>query len=167
MTCHIRISSLNRSEVTVTGEADAPAPPPLDAPAAPPPGVVAATGAAPSRPPAPPEEEEEEAGRRAVGEAAAAVAGGSKVTSRDMFQLAQRPLQVGDLPREAVEGKSARQLIGILHAAAVERRLDMYVDPLSGYPAFSKLYLQRRECCGNKCRHCPWGHRNVPAEVEW
>jgi len=44
---------------------------------------------------------------------------------------------------------------------AVARELDMYVDPLSGYPAFTAHHLQRRDCCGNRCRHCPWGHKNV------
>ena len=24
------------------------------------------------------------------------------------------------------------------------------------------LYLRRRPCCGNGCRHCPHGHVNVP-----
>ena len=46
-------------------------------------------------------------------------------------------------------------------AKAVARELDMYVDPLSGYPAFTAHYLRRRDCCGNRCRHCPWGHKNV------
>ena len=28
---------------------------------------------------------------------------------------------------------------------------------------FTQAYLRRRPCCGNGCRHCPWGHANVPA----
>lgn len=83
------------------------------------------------------------------------------VTTMDMFKVDQRPLTLDDLPSEAVQGKSTRQLIRALHSAAVARQLDMYIDPASGYPAFTSLFLQRRECCGNGCRHCPWGHVNV------
>ena len=83
------------------------------------------------------------------------------LTAHDMVQVSQKPLRADDLPRALVEGRSARQLVGVLHKEAVARQLDMYIDPLSGYPAFTKLYLQRRECCGNKCRHCPHGHKNV------
>lgn len=83
------------------------------------------------------------------------------LTANEMFQVAQKPLRAEDLPRELTDQKGARQLIGLLHREAVSRGLDMYIDPLSGYPAFTKLYLQRRECCGNKCRHCPHGHKNV------
>ena len=25
-----------------------------------------------------------------------------------------------------------------------------------------KYLLERGYCCGNKCRHCPYGHENVP-----
>ena len=81
-------------------------------------------------------------------------------------QVAQKPLTLDDLPPEDTAGKSARQLIGILHRAAVARQRDMYIDPLSGYPAFSSYYLRRRECCGNKCRHCPCGHKNIVRAVE-
>ena len=99
----------------------------------------------------------------APGTAAASVepAEGPKVSSVEMFKVAQKPLTLDDLPVELVEGKSARQLIGVLHRAALARELDMYVDPLSGYPAFTAHYLRRRDCCGNRCRHCPWGHKNV------
>ena len=88
-------------------------------------------------------------------------AAGPAVSSVEMFKVAQKPLTADDLPADAVAGKSARQLIGVLHREAVARELDMYVDPLSGYPAFTAHYLRRRDCCGNRCRHCPWGHKNV------
>lgn len=84
------------------------------------------------------------------------------LTAMDMFKVEQTPLTLADLPPEAVRGKSSRQLIRILHSAAVARHLDMYIDPESGYPAFTKIFLERRDCCGNGCRHCPWGHVNVP-----
>jgi hypothetical protein len=32
-----------------------------------------------------------------------------------------------------------------------------------GYLVFTEQYLLRRGfCCGNGCRHCPYGHKNVP-----
>lgn len=87
------------------------------------------------------------------------------LTAMDMFKVEQTPLTLADLRPEVVHGKSSRQLIRILHSAAVARSLDMYIDPESGYPAFTKIFLERRECCGNGCRHCPWGHVNVPKKV--
>ena len=39
---------------------------------------------------------------------------------------------------------------------------DTYIDPDTGYSVFTQAYLKRRPCCGNGCRHCPWGHVNVP-----
>jgi len=77
------------------------------------------------------------------------------LTAKDMFKIEQTPLTLSNLPLEAVYGKSSRQLIRILHSAAVARQLDMYIDPESGYPAFTKIFLERRDCCGNGCRHCP------------
>lgn len=26
------------------------------------------------------------------------------------------------------------------------------------------FHLKRGKCCGNKCRHCPFDHENVPEE---
>jgi len=42
--------------------------------------------------------------------------------------------------------------------------MDTYVDPISGYDVFTAHHLKTRECCGSSCRHCPWGHRNVPGK---
>ncbi|KDO28153.1 hypothetical protein SPRG_06200 [Saprolegnia parasitica CBS 223.65] len=55
------------------------------------------------------------------------------------------------------------------------RLLHKYVDPASGYTVFTALFLKKRACCGYKCRHCPWGHKNVAknkaasmnASLEW
>ena len=41
-----------------------------------------------------------------------------------------------------------------------------YIDPDTGFSVFTQAYLRRRPCCGNKCRHCPWGHRNVPKQKQ-
>lgn len=39
----------------------------------------------------------------------------------------------------------------------------MYIDPLSGYSVFTAhAHLARGHCCGNACRHCPFGHFACP-----
>ena len=35
---------------------------------------------------------------------------------------------------------------------------------VSVHTSFSAHHLKTRECCGSSCRHCPWGHRNVPGK---
>lgn len=38
---------------------------------------------------------------------------------------------------------------------------DFYFTP-EGYVVFTEQYLLRRGyCCGNQCRHCPYGHEAV------
>ena len=50
-----------------------------------------------------------------------------------------------------------------LHDLACEAGELSYVDPETGYRTFTALALERRgDCCGSGCRHCPYGHRNVP-----
>ena len=48
------------------------------------------------------------------------------------------------------------------HAIKCSPQRDTYIDPDTGYSVFTQAYLKRRPCCGNGCRHCPWGHVNVP-----
>eukprot|EP00668_Euglena_longa_P035705 GGOE01045876.1.p1 GENE.GGOE01045876.1~~GGOE01045876.1.p1 ORF type:complete len:376 (-),score=97.55 GGOE01045876.1:208-1278(-) len=49
-----------------------------------------------------------------------------------------------------------------LHQAACNSGQTTYCDPATGYTVFTKLnHLQRGYCCGNGCRHCPFGHLNV------
>lgn len=39
--------------------------------------------------------------------------------------------------------------------------VDFYYDQ-SGLMVFTEKYhLQRRYCCGNGCRHCPYNYKNV------
>lgn len=59
---------------------------------------------------------------------------------------------------------SDRAKIRLLHKEAVARELDTYIDPATGYEVFTAHHLKTRECCGSSCRHCPWGHRNVPGK---
>ncbi|XP_048773040.1 uncharacterized protein LOC125678540 isoform X2 [Ostrea edulis] len=40
-----------------------------------------------------------------------------------------------------------------------------YVDPKTGYQVMTRLaHLKRGDCCGNACRHCPYGQKNVLEE---
>jgi len=41
----------------------------------------------------------------------------------------------------------------------------MYTDPATGYMVFTEDSARKRGfCCGRRCRHCPYGHFNVPSE---
>ncbi|XP_007539815.1 uncharacterized protein C1orf53 homolog [Erinaceus europaeus] len=52
--------------------------------------------------------------------------------------------------------------IADLHSAACEAGQLNYVDPATGYLVLTKLaHLQRGQCCGSACRHCPYGQVNV------
>ena len=55
-----------------------------------------------------------------------------------------------------------------LHEAACEAGKDSYTDPATGYQVMTRLFLLRQgKCCGNACRHCPYGHMNVkPSHVD-
>ena len=33
-----------------------------------------------------------------------------------------------------------------------------YIDPNTGFSVFTSKELSKRPCCGNICRHCPYGH---------
>lgn len=53
-----------------------------------------------------------------------------------------------------------------VHARAVAAGLRTYRDPLTGYVVMTELaHLDRRRCCGSGCRHCPYDHAEVPAEL--
>jgi hypothetical protein len=45
------------------------------------------------------------------------------------------------------------------HQAAQAAGADFYLDPESGLIVMTEGFLLRRGwCCGNICRHCPYGH---------
>jgi len=49
-----------------------------------------------------------------------------------------------------------------LNRLACAKGLDTYKDPISGYQVLtSDALLKKGKCCGNSCRHCPFGHVNV------
>jgi hypothetical protein len=104
----------------------------------------------------------------AISSGCAASTSNSRV-AQELWQ-STRPLTLQDLPEAETQG-SERMLVGTLHRHAVKRGLDTYLDPKTGYSVFTSLYLKRRDCCGNKCRHCPHGHKNVPkakdSRLDW
>jgi hypothetical protein len=52
-----------------------------------------------------------------------------------------------------------------LHAAACAAGEASYIDPRTGYTVFTAVHhLRRGACCGCACRHCPFGHANVPPD---
>eukprot|EP01059_Diplonema_ambulator_P004257 TRINITY_DN13965_c0_g1_i1.p1 TRINITY_DN13965_c0_g1~~TRINITY_DN13965_c0_g1_i1.p1 ORF type:complete len:219 (+),score=31.97 TRINITY_DN13965_c0_g1_i1:46-702(+) len=59
----------------------------------------------------------------------------------------------------------AYALRGRLHKLACERGLEGYRDPIDGQVVASKDFLVKRECCGDKCRHCPHKFVNVPKKA--
>lgn len=79
---------------------------------------------------------------------------------------AEVPMRQVDLPPEILEKANSSRLPGALfktiHRYAVAQNRDTYIDPASGYSVFTTMYLKKRPCCGNGCRHCPHGHINVP-----
>lgn len=52
--------------------------------------------------------------------------------------------------------------LGKLHHIACEQDQATYIDPSSDYQVLTSVALLRQgKCCGNSCRHCPYGHINV------
>ncbi len=46
----------------------------------------------------------------------------------------------------------------------LEEGTDFYYNEY-GYVVFTEKYhLQKGNCCGNGCKHCPYEFKNVPAE---
>ena len=95
--------------------------------------------------------------------------GGGDAMSTAMRTLANRelPVTIDDLEpparERALKSTLPHAMAKALHRRCVQLGRDCYVDPDSGYSVFSRVQLARRPCCGNGCRHCPHGHRNVPA----
>eukprot|EP00903_Cladosiphon_okamuranus_P019574 g18002.t1 len=51
------------------------------------------------------------------------------------------------------------------HQAACDAGVSRYIDPATGYKVFTKASHEKRGfCCGNACRHCPFGHLEVKPE---
>ncbi|XP_036611416.1 uncharacterized protein C1orf53 homolog [Trichosurus vulpecula] len=63
---------------------------------------------------------------------------------------------------ERPELTAAELQIAQLHEAACATGQLNYVDPTTGYLVLTKVaHLQRGDCCGSACRHCPYGQINI------
>ncbi|KAF0726522.1 hypothetical protein AaE_009597 [Aphanomyces astaci] len=80
--------------------------------------------------------------------------------------LAEDVQEIEDMDDEDDNDDLASERYRLLHRVACARGYRQYVDPGSGYTVFTALYLKDRACCGYKCRHCPWGHKNVKKGVK-
>ena len=83
---------------------------------------------------------------------------------------ATRWLETSTFPFEQVDGgtsssrrghAAAPELVGIeeLHRLACEGQQAMYTDGVLVMTAYQ--LKDKQVCCGNGCRHCPYGHVNV------
>jgi len=76
-----------------------------------------------------------------------------------MLLRAARRCQPG---RRALSGGHLGPAIEAAHAEACAIGVPTYVDPESGYTVITeRMHRQRGTCCGNACRHCPFGHLSV------
>jgi cob(I)alamin adenosyltransferase len=49
-----------------------------------------------------------------------------------------------------------------IHRHAIINHQTTYIDPITHFTVFTELaHLKRGICCGNICRHCPYGYANV------
>jgi len=49
-----------------------------------------------------------------------------------------------------------------MHMQALKNGSTTYIDPPTGFSVFTDLiHLKRGNCCGNRCRHCPYGYEDV------
>lgn len=82
---------------------------------------------------------------------------------------AEIPVRVEDLLSDTLAKAKRSRLPGAMYNKAIHHHTvannrDTYIGPASGYSVFSQVYLKRRPCCGNGCRHCPNGYVNVPGK---
>jgi len=54
------------------------------------------------------------------------------------------------------------------HKEALRNNCKYYDDPETGFTVFTEIaHLQRGVCCGNKCRHCPYGWENATKRADF
>ncbi|KAF4083498.1 hypothetical protein AMELA_G00142110 [Ameiurus melas] len=73
----------------------------------------------------------------------------------------QRSVESTESPGRDILSEQDR-LIRRLHQDACKAGKTTYTDPGSGYTVFTEVaHKKRGGCCGNACRHCPYGQINV------
>ena len=73
------------------------------------------------------------------------------------------PKDWGSMSTDASTASSSAVVdIEELHQTSLLQGSTTYSDPSTGFTVFTELaHLQRGHCCGSKCRHCPYGWKNV------
>lgn len=82
------------------------------------------------------------------------------------FRLWQVAIRKCEIPHQSYKDLTvAERDIYSRHMEAVQKRRLTYEDPKTKnlVMTVTALILQEK-CCGNACRHCPYGHEGVPAE---
>mmetsp|Transcript_5851 Transcript_5851/g.7821 ORF Transcript_5851/g.7821 Transcript_5851/m.7821 type:complete len:375 (+) Transcript_5851:244-1368(+) len=79
-----------------------------------------------------------------------------------LFQQHQRITNYLPIQRLVSNFKMTIVDIEDIHRKAVANSESTYIDPDTGFMVFTEVaHLKRGKCCGNKCRHCPYGWENV------
>lgn len=75
------------------------------------------------------------------------------------------PLNLSDLPDvEDIRALPRYVQNSRLHTRAMDMGRDCYRDPNTGVVVFTRQFLLRGACCGEDCRHCPYGR--VPGRCQ-
>jgi cob(I)alamin adenosyltransferase len=94
----------------------------------------------------------------------------NKESSNGVKALLEKATRTMSIPKLPVpETASPPEIVDVedLHMQALQLQQSSYVDPATGFTVFTELlHLKRGTCCGNQCRHCPYGLENVPQKVK-
>ena len=60
-----------------------------------------------------------------------------------------------------IENLDQIECLNKLNKIATDKNYITYIDPYTNYSVFTSYYLKKKNCCGMKCRHCPWDWCNV------
>lgn len=70
--------------------------------------------------------------------------------------------KVKEIIQEIIDGNRPNDISSLYHTDSKKliNGIDFYRE--GGYMVLTEwFHLKRGFCCGNKCRHCPYGHENV------
>ena len=88
------------------------------------------------------------------------------LSSPERIQVRVFPAHIERMGSDGEQKADRSQIDDIeeLHKNAVLQLSTTYIDPATGFTVFTELaHLRRGKCCGNMCRHCPYGWENVKA----
>ena len=86
----------------------------------------------------------------------------SSSSSIDQVTIAYSNLDLQKMVETETKKDDAITDIEDLHRHAIMNKQSTYIDPATDFTVFTELsHLKRGRCCGNMCRHCPYGWSNV------